>query len=63
MADGSRQAGAPIQVTAQMVEAGVQVLRGVEFGWDSESQIVEEVFFAMIEACPARLNLLSECPA
>jgi hypothetical protein len=51
--DGSRSAGAPvneIEITPEMVEAGVRAFCSFRSGMETPDEVVEEVFKKMISA-------------
>ena len=43
-----RQAG--VEVTPEMIEAGLNVLQGYDEGFDSQAEVVKRIFTVMTEA-------------
>jgi hypothetical protein len=46
----NRQASAEIEVTSEMIEAGLGILAGYEPGWDSGREYVADIYRAMVLA-------------
>ena len=43
----------PVQITNEMIDAGVEALRGYEAGWDSPTAVVESVLRCAFACVPA----------
>ena len=48
-----------IEITEEMIEAGCRVIAGYNYNFDSEEEIVERIFLAMIKA---KHQGVSACP-
>lgn len=47
MENDKRQAGTKIDVTPEMLEAGVSQIQGFNYGSDSHCEVVQQVYLAM----------------
>ena len=48
----SPNASARVEITPEMVEAGVQILTHYEWGWSNAEEYARRIFIAMYEARP-----------